>query len=590
MLLQILERGVPFVPESIDWGPVLSRIRTAALKASFTVELADAQSNGLLEAFDRILGRLGNTLPATPDNLKEYPHKFLRQMHVIQLARDAGLANIQEAPTADELGTGDALEDEVEDIEAALDYDPRNYRKVFSLLPIRSGQSVFIFLDKKRAAIMGLDVTGNQWYDNIFDLSGTLTASKLRTVIPESFRTDGVQLKVALKRPGTTSDLMVKRGFGSLKGRSCAAIGTEKRGIFELHETRANSLAVVLPLPMGAVPGAAQLTMHVDLIGARGVIGLDPGRKDVYSSVSNWTESQKNARHLSNEQWSQEQRSRLIRRKDYKWRRVTGISRIRPIAGGPTVLGGLCVYSPRTGRYDSLIRSVRYRLGSAEILSSYQTRRNRQVYRFSRLLATKSATARVCNAIIHHGKVLPRDPERKKSRYRGRKTALAPIVVFGGGQYASGGSGLASVPRKALIRELGHKTVVVIADEFNTSQKCCKCGTKLIYPDLRPYGDSGRVGLKRKFADPDSRRLRQCPSEACRLHDESPDGGKNKIYSRHWNRDTNAAINILHVGLHWWRHGTRPDSLRKSTVTELVNSDSPFRNEALEDISMLSEQ
>jgi len=50
--------------------------------------------------------------------------------------------------------------------------------------------------------------------------------------------------------------------------------------------------------------------------------------------------------------------------------------------------------------------------------------------KFSGLLATKSATARVCNAIIRHEEVLKRDPERQKTYVRRR--GLRPIVVFGG--------------------------------------------------------------------------------------------------------------------------------------------------------------
>ncbi len=182
MLLQVLEDDLPFVPEDIDWAPVMARIRTPQLYASFQVQLAEAYEKGLITTCAELLDRLGRTLPATPDNLKEHPHAFLRQMHVIQLAREAVLADLQ--ASVEEVEEGNALEDEVEGMEAALDYDPRTYRKVFSLLPMRSGQSVFILLDKKRAASMGLDTSGARWYDKILDLSAALPAGKLRSVIP----------------------------------------------------------------------------------------------------------------------------------------------------------------------------------------------------------------------------------------------------------------------------------------------------------------------------------------------------------------------------------------------------------------------
>jgi hypothetical protein len=578
VLLQHLDTNVRLHPEStIDWKPVFSRIRTAELVKSFRVELEDALKNGLIPKCSELLTQLGNAPPATPVNLKAEPHKFLRQMHVIQKARDLVLSGIQQAD-AENAEESDALEDEVEQADAALDYQDRvKYRSVFSLLPNRSGQSVFIFITTKSAASMkALDMDSlDSWYDKIFDFSKALGRGKLANVIPKSFRTDGVQLKVSLKRPGSTSDLMVKRGFGSLRGRCTAEIESTRRGIFELQETLAQS---------------------IETLEERGVVGLDPGRKDVYSSVMNQTERlhdlsnhKPHSHHLSNEQWSQLQRTRMIRAKDRKWRRVTGVA--RPSSGRASVLGALSIYSLRVGDYDALLASVGYRLSEAQILADYQTRRNRRVFRFSRLLATKSATARVCNSIMHHTEVLPRVPSgtRRKGRLSGRLRRPNPIVVFGGGQYASGGGGLASVPRKALIRELGHKTVVVIADEYKTSQMCCKCGTKLIDPDLRCSIGGCRIGEKRRFAAPDSRRLRQCPSEAC-LQSESHDDDSSKVFARHWNRDTNAAINILQVGMRWWDQGVRPDALRRSTPTALANADSPPSEELLEDINLLSEQ
>jgi len=493
-------------------------------------------------------------------------------MHVIQMARDTVLSDLQEV-MSEQAGDAEvedcALEGEVEQLSVGLDYQDRiQYRKVFALLPNRGGQSAFIFIDKNRAAAMKTLQTESvgQWYDNIFNLSTALGRGKMSKVLPTSFRTDGVQLKVGLKRPGSTPDLMVKRGFGSLMDRHCESIECERRGIFELRET------------------VAQDTVALQ---ERGLIGLDPGRKDVYSSVMNLTEHANIGHHLSNDQWAQLQRTRMIRQKDRKWRRVSKITRLH--SGGQSVLGGLSMASLRTGTFADMARSVHYRLSNAQVISDYQTRRNRNVFRFSRLLATQSATARVCNAIMHHSNVLPRMPSatRRKSRRIGNR--FNPVVVFGGGQYASGGNGLASVPRKALIRELGHKTVVVIADEYKTSQVCCKCGTKLTDPDLRPSHRGYRVGEKREFAPRDSRRLRQCQSEAC-CKSESSDDDVKKKYAMHWNRDTNAAINILQVGVEWWLRGVRPERLRRSTPTAPASVDSLLPKGILEDINLLSEQ
>jgi len=58
----------------------------------------------------------------------------------------------------------------------------------------------------------------------------------------------------------------------------------------------------------------------------------------------------------------------------------------------------------------------------------------------------------------------------------------------------------------------------------------------------------------------------------------------------HWNRDTNAAINILQVGVEWWLRGVRPEPLRRSTPTTPASVDSLLPEGILEDINLLSEQ
>jgi len=583
---QIIDGVVPALLDGveIDWTPVRGRIRTDKLRKSFEEELKLAESGDDQnrtfrdECVDVI--KCMKSIPATTENLKKQPHAFLRPMHYIQRQRCDALDWIQQVaaevdgdavnkPNVDRneaVGDEEDEESDEEDEGAALTeglrYDIKKYRSVFALLPMRKGHASFLFLDKKRAESMGLPVSDeDSWSSTIFKFSDSLAPDRLNRIIHNSFRTDGVQIKVSLQRPGCPSDILSKRGFAKLHSRTSDVLELERRGVFELTNTHSLD--------------------HTNLL-KRGVVGLDPGVKDVYTSVMNSTAEiqRRDSHHISNDEWSHLQRTRLIRRKDHGWRTVSGIALRSPMEN--SILTGLSLRSPKVGRYTDLLVAVKYRMLNAKTMWSYQMRRNRRVYRFSRLIATKSATERACDAIIHHRRVFPRVKDHKRvkktrQRRRGRTrkpkeslhtdVKLRPIVVFGGGQYASGGNGLASVPRKALIATIAHKTVVCIADENNTSQKCSDCGSQLVHPDLRPLVNNCRIGRERKFTIPQKRRLRQCTSETCSgIRSQSHADGVRETYHKHWNRDVNAAINILNIGIEWWTHHRRPRALcRKSS-------------------------
>ena len=567
-LTKILDGEAPalVVGTPIDWASVRGRIKTAALCKSFEVEIAEAESAGLLAKCIEILGGLA-TAPATDKNLEVNPELFLQPMHHIQqyrtdvhdrlmqlIGENGGVFPARTSP-AELIHDADGEDDTDLLEECAIEYeaDPDVYRKPFALLPLRSGQSVFIFVDKTRASSMGLHVAeGDQWSNEMFDFAQSLKGPKRAKIIHTSFRTDGVQIKVAIERKGMPSDLLRLRGFKGISAQMSNSVETEERGVFEVEKTHVSNLAALI---------------------SRGVIGLDPGVKDVYTSVCSTTNGYSVPRHVSNDQWANMQRTKLIKHKDYKWRRVSGVSSRTPTTN--SILTELSLRSLRVSLYADFLHGIVYRMKVAEQLAAYQTRRNRRVYRFSRLLATKSANDRLADAIIAHGPVRRRGSPRVS---RIEAAFLSPIVVFGGGQYASGGNGLASVPRKAVIRNISHKTVVCIADEFLTSQKCSVCDNQLIDPDLRPQTLGKRIGIKRKFTNPQKRRLRQCSSEACCvLRGESRDDDVNRTcYHRHWNRDVNAARNILEVGMHWWNHGTRPVALRRQSDHNRVPQ--PARN------------
>ena len=302
----------------------------------------------------------------------------------------------------------------------------------------------------------------------------------------------------------------------------------------------------------------------------RQIIGVDPGVKEIHTSV----DSNGTAQSVSNKQWSHMQRTKLIRRKNARWKET--------VEGLTTVLDEMSAKHTKTSFYSSFIEAVKFRLKNRVTLWKYQMRRNRQVYRFSSLLTRRSAIDRLGDAVVHHRKVRKRCPKRRRSarststNKRDLPPQMLPIIAFGGGQFKSGGNGLMSVPRKDLVRSIAHRSLAAITDEYNTTKTCSSCGSCLCDPDLRlldnegvPQGDHQEFNKQRKT------RLRRCKSEACSMPMciQSNDGVSNLqlVRQKHWNRDVNAAINIRKTAEEWLHSHSRPMHLRRPLANICVN-------------------
>lgn len=158
------------------------------------------------------------------------------------------------------------------------------------------------------------------------------------------------------------------------------------------------------------------------------------------------------------------QRTKLIRRKNNRWKETVG--------GLTTVLDGMSSKHTKTSSYSEFIEAVKYRLRNRHTLWKYQMIRNRQVYRFSSLLARRSAIDRLGDAVVHHQTVRKRCPKRRRTtrrptvNKRDLTPPILPIIAFGGGQFRSGGNGLMSVPRKDLVKSIARRSLTVYPDMF----------------------------------------------------------------------------------------------------------------------------
>jgi hypothetical protein len=89
-------------------------------------------------------------------------------------------------------------------------------------------------------------------------------------------------------------------------------------------------------------------------------------------------------------------------------------------------------------------------------------------------------------------------------------------------------------PIKTIIKELSKLILVVLVDEFRTSQLCSKCGEKLCHPKTKHYKNVEKNGgeIDKEGYVYESYRLCCCPNSKC-----------HKV----WNRDCNASISINKV-------------------------------------------
>jgi hypothetical protein len=537
----------------IDWAPVINRVRTQKLLNGFKKESESADADYKLTAMCKeITSTFQQPLCASPENLKTEPHKFLAPLHMMLQKREQNNQVIEDdlevdEDEVDEDGVENLDEEEIEDFQD--DDEKKSLQKLFTLLPTRSGRAAFVFLDAKRVAGVGLNVAENgPWFDALFDFSNSIPCRSKLKGIQNMLRTDGVQLKVGLSRAQSPLDELYKRGYKKLNAHFTKDLQGETRGVFVLDNTSIKETTIERP-----------------------VIGLDPGVKDVFTSVSS-EEGSMRCNHISNDHWSQEQRKKLIHKKNARWKSAVG--------GITDCLDQMAQKTLKTSDYGALVAAVNFRLQHRKTLWAYQMRRNRQNYRFSCMLSRLSAMDRLCNSIINHEPIKQRKNRQSPMAINAVKAPTkAPLIMFGGGQFACGGKGLASVPKKQLVRKLGTKAVVCITDEYNTSAKCSKCGTRLTDPDLGILGKT--------YEKKDKTRLRRCPRHAC-FSSQSSDGVSCSSVDedsptprfRHWNRDVNAAINMLNAGKEWLLHKRRPPALCKAASPKLAQTPKLVKSQA----------
>lgn len=375
-----------------------------------------------------------------------------------------------------------------------------------AVLPICSTGSVFIHIDMKTLKSWGLLHSNDAWwYKDVLRpfskeanvkclvnkenaryassergyLSSLLGSGpdKCPWMIGESFLTDGVQIKLLLvtvehaRKAFPGSSQLNEAGYNKLP-RADAQLESllkEGRGVYNISSLLDSTSIREDVVVMSADPGQAKV-INVSSATARTWAKQDPGvilksstcvfgddyRRDTLASRSDKYET--------------------FRRKDQPY----GVA-----------IDRLSNEKKRTSCLATFIQYCKSWCANGAALLLETLQEARKFLRFDRFRATQKTLAKIADKYMGHVD----DPCR--------------VMLFGKASFRAQ-KGRASAPRKALIREMASRGVVLMVDEYNTSKKCPGCGADTV--------------------EDKERRIRSCknfkigsPEESCRLHRLTPE-------------------------------------------------------------------
>ncbi|CAN0342496.1 unnamed protein product [Pylaiella littoralis] len=375
-----------------------------------------------------------------------------------------------------------------------------------AVLPICSTGSVFIRIDVKTLRSWGLWHSDDAWwYNNVLlpfskeanikclksgvnakyasDEKGYLSSllesgpAKCPWVVGETSLTGGVQIKLLLltldhtRKAFSGSSALNEVGYNKLPRadaplESLLAVG---RGVFNIKSlTDSTSLPEDLVV-MSADPGQAK------------VINVSSATSDVWA--------RKDPKVIL-------QTSTCVFGDDY--RRDTRAScsdeyetsrrRDRPYG---KAIDRLKNDKKRTSCLDTFIKYCKSWFANGPAVAKETLLHERKLNRFSRFRATQKTLAKIAD------------------KYMGNVQGVCRVMLFGKASFRAK-KGRASAPRKAMIREMAIRRVVLMVDEYNTSKKCPGC-----------LGDT---------VEDKERRTRSCknfkvgnPEGSCKLHPLTPE-------------------------------------------------------------------
>ncbi|KAL3148147.1 hypothetical protein ABBQ38_014429 [Trebouxia sp. C0009 RCD-2024] len=253
------------------------------------------------------------------------------------------------------------------------------------------------------------------------------------------------------------------------------------------------------------------------------ILGLDPGRNSLFTAViheGQATDSLQAPIPIKHQvlSWS---RSR--------WQEASGIKHAKLMRelwlhDDPILQEDLLTTpTPKVSSTAAFGRHIHHRLTHLPAAVSHFGARKYRQLRWSRYMQKQRAMASMCNSIT------------------GGKSDT--IVAYGDAKFACCGKGNEATPTTSLRKNLGKACKVYDVDEFRTSKLCCVCHHAMAGMPL--------PSIERCRNDGDhSYSVRLCSNRGCER--------------MMWNRDVNAAINVLKLFLAWTSGADKPSAFART--------------------------
>ncbi|KAL3143517.1 hypothetical protein ABBQ38_002321 [Trebouxia sp. C0009 RCD-2024] len=253
------------------------------------------------------------------------------------------------------------------------------------------------------------------------------------------------------------------------------------------------------------------------------ILGLDPGRNSLFTAViheGQATDSLQAPIPIKHQvlSWS---RSR--------WQEASGIKHAKLMRelwlhDDPILQEDLLTTpTPKVSSTAAFGRHIHHRLTHLPAAVSHFGARKYRQLRWSRYMQKQRAMASMCNSITS-----------------GKSDT---IVAYGDAKFACCGKGNEATPTTSLRKKLGKACKVYDVDEFRTSKLCCACHHAMAGMPL--------PSIERCRNDGDySYSVRLCSNRGCER--------------MMWNRDVNAAINMLKLFLAWTSGADKPSAFART--------------------------
>lgn len=373
-------------------------------------------------------------------------------------------------------------------------------------LPICSSGSVFIHIDMKTLKHWGFWHSNDAWwFNNVLQpfskkakikclmnkenvryasseqgyLSSLLGSGpdKCPWMIGESFLTDGVQIKLLLvtlehtRKAFSGSSQLNEKGYNKLPraNTQLESLLEDGKGVYNISSLVASTSIREDIIVMSADPGQAKV-INVSSASAGVWAKKDPDVILKSSTCVFGDDYRRDTRALRSDEYE------TFRRQNQPY--GVAIDRLRH-------------EKKRTSCLTTFVQYCKSWCANGPALLNETLQTGRKFMRFDRFRATQKTLAKIAD------------------NYMGHVGDTCRVMLFGKASFRAQ-KGRASAPRKAMIREMASRGVVLMVEEYNTSKKC--------------------PGCKEDTVEDKERRIRSCknfkvgsPEESCRLHRLTPE-------------------------------------------------------------------